>query len=150
MISLLVLSAAPGIEDFAVRNTVQTMSFVLGAQAPVPGAPGNLLHVGTNDWIIVPDCTPLIPLVAMTVAMISFPSTPGWRLLGIGLGAVALWLFNVLRPVALAWVERWMPAAASMVHIYLFQTFTFVLVCALFVLWICLQPSGIPRRAEGR
>ncbi|HKQ97819.1 MAG TPA: exosortase/archaeosortase family protein [Candidatus Polarisedimenticolia bacterium] len=150
MISLLVLSAAPGIEDFAVRNTVQTMSFVLGVQAPAPGAPWNLLHVGTNDWIIVPDCTPLIPLVAMTVAMISFPSTPGWRLLGIGLGAVVLWLFNVLRLVVLAWVERWMPAAASMVHIYLFQTFTFVLVCALFVLWICLRPSGIPQRAGGR
>lgn len=150
IIALLVLSAFPVIEDWAVRHTTHMLTLALGVPAPLPGGPQNLLRIGDRYWAIVPDCTPLMSLVTLSVAIMAFPCSAVWKLLGIAAGAAVLWLFNLTRLVLLSFVETWVPAASALVHVYVFQTVTFVLVCLLFVLWANLQARRGNPQARSR
>jgi exosortase/archaeosortase family protein len=135
-VALVLLSAFPGVKDLAIRGTVGTLSLVLGLPPPLPDA---VLPVGSAYWMIVTDCTPLMPTITLTLAMIAFPAALRWKILGVLAGGAAIWAFNTLRLVVLYFTEALLPRLAPIVHVYFFQTLAFLFVCILFMLWIRLQ-----------
>jgi len=140
--ALLAISWLPGIETLAIRNTASTLGAVVALFAPDARAMGAAVSAGGVHFEIVADCTPLMPSIVLAAACLAFPAQWRWRLAGVAGGTVALWIYNQVRLLILFVVNwRW-PAAFDFVHVYLWQTFTLIVVFLLFVAWLRLQPAA--------
>jgi len=97
---------------------------------------GPLLLVGGGWLAITPDCTPILPFIALSAAIASTPS--GWisRMIGIAAGAVVLWIYNILRILGLGAVLAWNPQLFELAHVLFWQLMTLVIVLALFAGWL--------------
>jgi exosortase/archaeosortase family protein len=142
----LVLAAVPAFERWAVGVTVRQACTALQTGGVAASTEGSLLFAGPVSLQIVPDCTPLMPILGLWAAIVAFPTTLAWKGLGLLAGAVALWLYNLGRVLALVWVLRFWPAAFELVHVYLWQAVTLLLVGTLFWFWLRFAPR--PRAAR--
>ena len=140
---IVVVSWFPGLDRWAVDHTVASLLAAarLFHVAGTTSGGASIQLVGTALQI-VPDCTPLMPFAALTIAVFAFPATWRWRALGLAGGALALWLYNLLRIFVLASVLRFRPDWFEFIHIYLWQTMTLLVVFAMFLVWLRLQNRG--------
>jgi exosortase/archaeosortase family protein len=137
--ALVLLALVPAIDQWAVRHTLSSLvaiSRLFGLQATASGVG---VTIGGVPMQIVPDCTPLMPTVALWIAIAAFPAPWRWKLGGLLAGALLLWLYNLGRILALVPVLRHRPQLFDFIHVYLWQTVTLVVVFALFMLWLRLQ-----------
>jgi exosortase/archaeosortase family protein len=132
------LSLLPGIEGWAVSSTVASVRWTLHLASLEPVISGQTISLGPVGLRIVPECTPLMPILMLVIAVIAYPSTRAWKVAGVIAGAGALWLYNVVRMLALIATMAWWPSSFKFVHVYLWQTVTLIVVCALFMLWLRL------------
>jgi exosortase/archaeosortase family protein len=132
------LSLLPGIERWAVSSTVGSVRWALRLASLDPAISGTTLTLGSAALRIIPECTPLMPILMLGIAMAVHPSPPAWKLAGVTAGAAALWAYNVVRMLALMATLAWWPRSFKFVHVYLWQTVTLLVVCALFMLWLHL------------
>lgn len=139
--ALLAISWVPGIEALAIRNTASALGAVVSVLAPDARTEGADVSARGLHFEIVGDCTPLMPAIVLAAACLSFPARWRWRLAGVLGGSVVLWIYNQLRLVVLFAVGWQWPAAFEFVHVYLWQTFTLIVVFLLFVAWLRLQSS---------
>ena len=139
----------PGLDRWAVDHTVASLlaaARLFGVAGSTAG--GASIQLAGTALQIVPDCTPLMPFAALTIAVFAYPATWRWRALGLAGGAVALWLYNLLRIFVLASVLRFHPQWFEFIHIYLWQTMTLLVVFAMFLVWLRLQGrASAPVRA---
>ncbi len=140
-----VLALAPGIEHWAVMNTVGSVGGALWWASLSPTITGTTVALDRAALRIVPECTPLMPGLLLAIAMAAYPSALRWKLAGIGAGIVALWLFNVVRMLALMATLAWWPGRFTFVHVYLWQSITLLVVSALFLAWLRLERPGRAR-----
>lgn len=136
------LALVPEIEHWAVVNTVGSVGGALRLASLHPEITGTTITVGRAAMQIVPECTPLMPGLLLAIAMASYPSALRWKLAGIGAGIVATWLFNVIRMLALLATLAWWPQGFRFVHVYLWQSIGLLVVSALFLAWLRLDPAG--------
>jgi exosortase/archaeosortase family protein len=132
------LALQPGIEHWAVMNTVGSVRGALRLASIHPQIAGTTVVVEQAALRIVPECTPLMPTVLLAVAIAAYPARLRWKLLGIGAGLIILWLFNTVRMLALLGTLIWWPRGFTFVHVYLWQTITLLVVSGLFVAWLRL------------
>jgi exosortase/archaeosortase family protein len=136
------LTLLPGLERGMVMNTVGSVAGALRLASLDPEISGTTLVVGRAALRIVPECTPLMPAVLLAAAMAAYPSRVRWKLVGIGAGLLALWLFNIVRMLALLATLAWSPGSFRFVHVYLWQSVTLLVVCGLFLAWLRLVPAA--------
>ena len=139
------LTLVPGIEHRAVAGTVASVDGVLRAATLRPETSGATIRLGDNALIIIPECTPVMPVLMLTIAMAAYPAPLRWKLAGIGAGIVALWVFNVVRMLALFATLAWWPQSFKFMHVYLWQTITLLVVCGLFLAWLKVTPPAEAR-----
>lgn len=139
VITLIALALVPGVERRAVLATTASISLVSHLLRIECVTTGSLVRLAGADLDIVADCTSLMPTLALWAAMVAFPAALPWRAGGMVSGAALLWLYNLARVLALAFVLQAKPAWFDFVHAYLWQTLTLAVVFFLFVLWIRLQ-----------
>jgi exosortase/archaeosortase family protein len=101
-------------------------------------ASGPVVSLAGANLEIITDCTPVMPLLVLWSAIFAFPARPGWKLGGILAGGTALWAYNIARVLALAFVLKLRPQWFDFVHVYLWQTFTILIVLAMFAGWLRL------------
>ena len=148
--ALLAISWVPGIEVLAIRNTVATLGAAVALFAHHVHASGSVVSARGVSFEIVADCTPLMPAIVLGAACLAFPAHWRWRLAGVICGTVALWTYNQIRLLILFVVKwRW-PAAFEFVHVYLWQTFTLIVVFLVFVAWLRIQPHPLAGADERR
>lgn len=143
--TLLLLSLVPSIDRWAVRHTLSSLVLITRPFGVHSTVSGEGISIGSVSVQIVPDCTPLMPIAALWIAIAAFPAPWRWKLGGLGAGAVLLWLYNLGRILALVPVLANRPQLFDFIHVYLWQTVTLVAVFALFMLWLKLQQ---PRAAR--
>jgi len=141
-LALWILSHVPAVEEAGVRFTVATVQGAMALAGQQVVRAGQTLLVGGLGVEIVGDCSPHVPLLLFAGAVLAFPATWRERLLGLGVGVVALPLFNTLRIVALMAVLVTRRSWFEFVHIYLWQTGTLLVLFGTFGLWL-----GMLRRA---
>ena len=61
-----------------------------------PDIAGNVINVGPTGLHIIPECTALMPFLLFGIAVLAYPGTARWKVLGLVTGLVVLWAFNVL------------------------------------------------------
>ena len=145
-IAIGLLALAPGIERWAVMSTVGSVTTALRLGALHPTVTDATIILGNNALIIIPECTPLMPVLLLAIAMIAYPAPARWKLAGVGAGIVALWIFNVVRMLALFATLVWWPASFKFMHVYLWQSITLLTVSGLFMAWLRFSPPH-PARA---
>lgn len=131
----LVPAVFPAIERWLIQWTLHNLALARFVTAEPVLVAGTTITLGPTAIQIVPDCTPLFPALLLTGAILAFPA--GWRvkLAGVALGFAALWVYNLVRIVALFAVLRHAPAQFDLVHVYLWQSVTLLVVLGGFVLW---------------
>jgi exosortase/archaeosortase family protein len=139
----------PGLERWAVTQTVASLEGAAKLIHLACRPAGSLLTLGGAQIEIIPDCTPLMPIAALWIAIFAFPASWRWKLWGFTVGAVVLWVYNLLRILALVPVLLWRPGWFEFIHIYLWQTLTLLIVFALFVAWLGAQRRAVPPPAGG-
>ena len=139
------LSFVPAIDRWAVRHTISSLLFVTHLFRVASMEAGAVITIAGVPIEIVPDCTPLMPTMALWIAIAAFPAPWRSRLAGLFAGALLLWLYNVTRILALVPVLSYRPEIFEFIHVYLWQTLTLLVVFALFLLWLKLQQ---PRTAR--
>lgn len=145
-IAIGLLALAPGVERWTVMATVGSVAAALRLGALHPQISGATIMLGDNALIIIPECTPLMPVLLLAIAMIAYPAPARWKLAGIGAGIAALWIFNVVRMLALFGTMVWWPASFKFMHVYLWQSITLLVVSGLFMAWLRFSPPE-PARA---
>ncbi len=135
------LAVAPGIERWAVMSTVGSVGGALQLASLDPTITGTTITLDQAALRIIPECTPLMPGLLLAIAVAAYPAAFRWKLAGITVGIAVLWLFNLVRMLALmAVLVRW-PGSFKFVHVYLWQSMTLLVVSALFLAWLRWEPS---------
>lgn len=80
-------------------------------------------------------CNGLVATLIFISAIIAFPSSWKYKLLGILMGIVALQAFNVIRIGVLFYLGLYHPKLFDMVHIYVAQSILIAIAAALWLLW---------------
>jgi exosortase/archaeosortase family protein len=134
------LAIFPVVNDWAIRGTVWSLSLSRFAGVDFRSE-GARCRIAGENLQIVPDCTPIMPFIVFSAALVAFRAKPGQKVAGIVAGGAAFWVLNLVRIFLLVAVERWAPGFADFVHVYLFQTLTLVVACILLRTWIRAQPG---------
>lgn len=125
----------PALEHWLTAWTLRSLVVVaLVCPAPVRTL-GSIFSVGATSVEIVPECTALAPTLLMMGGMLTFPASLRSKVIGIVLGSVGLWLYNLLRVYLLMFVLRHAPAHFDIVHVFLWQSLTILAVVAVFFTW---------------
>ena len=143
---LVTMSLFPEIEKWAIRLTIRSLSLVLKSPAVHNSTTGPVVNVAGVSMQIVADCSALMPIVVLWAAMVAFPASPLWKVAGCAIVAGVLWVFNILRILLIAFVVAREPGLFDLLHVYLWQTVTLILVATLFATWIW----GVRLRGVGR
>jgi len=135
-LAYMLLVFLPGIESAVQRATTVSVGLTLRmAQVPVEIRDATLNMDGVT-FEVIPECTSLIASILLLSAMVSFPTAPRVKALGVVAGLTGLWLYNMLRVMVLLGLAVHDPDLFSFIHLYLSQAVTLVFVWALFVTWL--------------
>ena len=145
---LAALAWIPAITDAAIALTARHAAALARVAGVALHPEGDRLVLGGLHLEVVPECTPLVPFVLLASAMAAYPATLRHRLLGIAVAAPALWIYNLVRVLALVAVLAARPRWFEFVHVYLWQAVTLAACAGLFVLWLRrAETPGRPARA---
>ncbi len=85
---------------------------------------------------IQPGCNGVEACIILIAAMLAFPSPWKHKLVGIGLGIVAVQVVNVLRVVSLYYLGQWDMKVFEFAHLYLWQALIMLDVLIVWLVWI--------------
>jgi exosortase/archaeosortase family protein len=134
--ALWLVSRIPAVEAAGIRITVVTVRAALQLAGLQVQQIGRHLSVSGTGIEIAPDCSPHLPYLLFAGAVLASPATWRQRAIGLGLGALAIHVFNSMRILALIGVLATRPALFELAHVYLWQIGTLVVVIAAFAMWL--------------
>lgn len=129
----ILLSRVPVIASSAGAATASATGAVLTLLGMNVSVSGTLMAIGNFTFQLVPDCTPLPPVMLLTGAMLAFPTT--WRAKGIGIvaGALLLSALNLVRTVSLAYIGLYLPQWLDIAHNIIWQS---MMILAGVIIWL--------------
>lgn len=85
---------------------------------------------------IQPGCNGVEACIILIAAMLAFPSPWKHKLVGIGLGILAVQAMNVLRVISLYYLGQWNIEVFEFAHLYLWQALIMLDVLVVWLLWV--------------
>jgi exosortase/archaeosortase family protein len=129
------------------EHTARILGDVLNAFGYPVSVAGNVVADSGISFQIVLECTAL-SVVAIFACFVSSYRTQGRKkLLGLAMGIPALYLGNLVRLVSIFVVTRHDPSLFEIIHVYMGQVFTLILValgCIVWLKWVDRDPSAGP------
>jgi exosortase H (IPTLxxWG-CTERM-specific) len=97
-------------------------------------------------------CNGVEATIVLIAAMVAFPSPWRAKLLGIGLGFLAIQAMNLARIISLFYLGQWNMTAFEWAHLYIWQALIMLDVLIVFLIWLRYLPRpeadlGEPRAA---
>lgn len=85
---------------------------------------------------IMPGCNGVEACIILIAAMVAFPA-PWWaKLIGLGIGILAVQAVNLLRIISLFYLGQWNREVFEFAHLYLWQALIMVDVLMVWLLWV--------------
>jgi exosortase H (IPTLxxWG-CTERM-specific) len=81
-------------------------------------------------------CNGLEAILVFVAGVAAFPAPWRARLLGVGLGVVAVQVLNIVRVVSLYWVGVWRPDWFTTAHVLVWQTVVILFAVLLWLFWV--------------
>lgn len=121
------------IEAATIRATVTSTALILNALRLSPVVSDAQIHVAGVSIAIVPDCTPIFPMVLLAGAIGVFPIPARRKVLALATALPLLWVYNVARIIVLLFaLVHFSRATFDLLHIFLWQSLTIAVVAGLF------------------
>ncbi len=130
-----VLAAYGPIERVAIQATSSSLGLFTRPLGCSQIVGWNSIRMGSAQIAIVAECTSLTPTLILASALFAYPARLRSKLAGAALFAPLIWMFNLGRIVALAFVMNWKPALFDLAHLFLWQMITLLLIAAMFATW---------------
>lgn len=100
---------------------------------------------------IAPGCDGIEAVIMLVAAIIAFPAPWKHKLIGIGLGFLAIQSLNLVRIISLFYLGQWNKTMFDWFHLYLWQALIVLDALAVFLIWLRYLPRrGQPGEAGGR
>jgi exosortase/archaeosortase family protein len=96
---------------------------------------------------IVRECTGVYPTALYVAAVLAFPTGFARKLVGIGLGILAIQVVNLVRIISLILVQRWWPGVFETAHLVVWQSLMVFLIAVFWILWAMAFARGARRDA---
>lgn len=87
---------------------------------------------------IIDECTGLLEMVIFLAAVISFSTTIKKKLIGIGLGIPAIYLFNIIRIIFLVVAGAHSQSIFDFMHLYFWQATLIIMIATVWIGWLTL------------
>lgn len=102
---------------------------------------------------IQPGCNGVEAMIVVLAAIIATPASWKYKLIGIGLGFLAIQALNVVRIISLFYLLQWDPVWFEWAHLYLWQALIMLDGLIVYLLWVRMLPAPTtgnpPLPAEG-
>ena len=115
--------------------TAEASALALGLAGTSTVVEGATVASGGFAVVIVPECTAVGPLLLFVGAVAAYPSTARAKVLGVGLGLLALCGLNVVRIASLFWAGSAYPDYLGLAHLLVWQPAMIVAAVLLWLLW---------------
>lgn len=105
---------------------------------------GDMIRNSLNGFGIqvVRGCNAIDAVLILTAAMLAFRSPWKYKLLGIGLGFIAIQLLNLVRIISLFYLGQWNQLWFQWFHLYLWQALIVMDTFIVWLLWLRYLPRG--------
>jgi len=120
--------------------------FIVGLFDPHAIAYGKVLQSTTGNFAISIErgCNGVEAVIILVSAMLAFPAPWKHRLVGIGLGFIAIQLLNLVRIISLFYLGQWNRVWFDWFHLYLWQALIVLDALIAFLIWL----RYLPRKTE--
>jgi exosortase H (IPTLxxWG-CTERM-specific) len=105
---------------------------------------GKVLQSTTNGFAISIEraCNGVEAVIILVSAMLAFPAPWKNRLIGIGLGFIAIQALNLVRIISLFYLGQWNRVWFDWFHLYLWQALIVLDALIAFLIWLRYLPRG--------
>jgi exosortase H (IPTLxxWG-CTERM-specific) len=133
----------PAIDGFS-HSLVWASSFLINAVGGKASAQGALLGSPLNGFSIEmrDGCNGVNVMILLWSAVLAFPVSRGWKLLGILVGAVAIQSLNFFRFISLFYLGQYSLSWFEFAHLYLWETLILLDALIVFGLWVRQASQG--------
>ena len=109
---------------------IQSGGGVCLRQASVLSNPGKGFAMEVRDG-----CNGVNVVILLWSAMLAYPATRKWRLIGLGAGLAAIQFLNLLRLISLFYLGQYSASIFEFAHLYLWETLIIIDAMVVFGLW---------------
>ena len=116
--------------------------WIVGLFDPHAIAYGKILKSTSSDFAISIErgCNGVEAIIILVSAMLAFPAPWKHRLIGIGLGFVAIQALNLVRIISLFYLGQWNQVWFEWFHLYLWQALIVLDALVAFLVWLRYLP----------
>ncbi len=103
---------------------------------------GKVIQSTRNGFAIeiMAGCNGVEAMIVLASAVLAFPSTWRHKLVGIGLGFVAIQALNVVRIISLFYLGQWSLTAFQWFHLYIWQALLILEALLFWLIWLKYAP----------
>jgi exosortase H (IPTLxxWG-CTERM-specific) len=103
---------------------------------------GIILQDKTNGFAVSIEagCNGIEASIVLIAAMLAFPASWRLKLIGIGIGILAIQVMNLLRIITLFYLGQWSQTAFEWAHLYIWQSLIILDVLVVFLIWLRYLP----------
>lgn len=111
-------------------------------------AQGNIIRSATNGFAISIErgCNGIEAIIILVSAVLAFPSPWKHKLVGIGIGFIAIQGLNLVRIISLYYMGQWSRLWFDWFHLYLWQALIILDALIVFLIWLRYLPP--PRQDD--
>jgi len=129
--------AGYGYLDFISLLTTKAVAWLIrltGLQAIVHS--GINIRLAKVDWVVTVECTAIYSIIIFTSFLLVFPASIKAKGIGILFGIPTIYIANLARLLAMAWVVKLIPAYSTFFHDYIWQIVFLIGVAFMWLIWI--------------
>jgi len=125
-----------GIVEAMMTVTAKSEGFILGIFSSQV-AVGNYSVTFSGFTVrIIEECTGIYEILIFIAAVVAFPTTLKKKGIGLAFGIPLMYIFNVVRILALILVGRYHYGIFEFMHLYFWQVTLILMITSVWVLWI--------------
>ena len=116
---------------------------------PTVIAEGNVLQSAHNGFAVAIEagCNGVEASIVLVAAMLAFPAPWKRKLLGLGIGIIAVQGLNIVRVISLFYLGQWSFDLFEFAHQYVWQALIMLDVLVVWLLWVRTLPRAAPAPA---
>ena len=111
---------------------------------------GKVLQSTSNGFAVSIEagCNGVEATIVLVAAILSFPAPWQRKLIGLGVGIVAVQGLNIVRVISLFYLGQWSFNVFEWAHLYVWQALIMLDVLIVWLLWVRTLPRGAPVAAS--
>lgn len=133
-ITYILIRTSPLLDPFLEFNAlISSLALnLLGANTSILGTD---VSSSTFSFRVIAECTSLLFTGIFASAVMAWPSTARQKMAGIGIAALGLFLFNLVRIVSLFYIGTYTPTTLDFSHFFVWPIVMILLTVGLWLLW---------------